>query len=515
MSSPALRPVFRPLSASNRQVSHDSDRTEASRDGHLSPVLLRRDSSNSSFTGRHERAVSSGGFGYVDDLQIVASNMPDILLMHQAALQYLPPVPPLDHTTLPVCGFLHLQRNSMKWAKVWCQYKDGILTYRDGTVEDAEEFKLRVAHCQSEIPPSSNAIATHFTTQPDNSSYWKYLTDNEEEGYAFMVHTPSRVFVFRAEDEKTRNKFVDVLREDLLRHLGEELFAEKDASIQVIGPYLREQYITEIKKYDTLLGHISRHAFVEDSLPITSIRKDKSGVLAMLTDLSDGTSWKDFYFVLFENALYFYKDSKSTSPTGFVTLDAASLHLHVKKLGQGECVFRINTPLNTLMCRTKHPVALSEWVTVLESVITHVAVNDIKDEKWKLERRNSLEILENINNLLSNVSSLDLLVLNPSGYESFLDFCREKEEDCKEDGLVNELEFFREIEHFRWVVGIYIYVCERGYVCVWVFVSIPLLSFWPIVSHFPSPSLSLHFAVLPQIIHRRTRVPFECCRRDL
>ena len=197
------------------------------------------------------------------------------------------------------------------------------------------------------------------------------------------------------------------------------LWKQKNECLVDLVPLFHEQFMIQVGRYKALQQALTKPPphFIEDELPITSTRKEKSGVLCMeqipggeetnsktksgatlfsaatgaassssasassssaassssssASSLADG--WRDYYFVLFEGALFYYKDSKSTTPTGFITLRYASLVVDPKRLSRQEYVFHVVTPLRTICCKTKHPVALSEWISVLENTLATYA----------------------------------------------------------------------------------------------------------------------------------------------
>lgn len=129
--------------------------------------------------------------------------------------------------------------------------------------------------------------------------------------------------------------------------------------------------------------------------------------------------WRDYYFVLFEGALFYYKDSKSTTPTGFITLRYAAVEIQPARLARGEYVFNVVTPCRTVVCKTKHPVALSEWISALEQTAaqqaqkhqTQTQMNkqqQTKEQQQANDKKNSLAVLQNINKLIADVSSFNV-----------------------------------------------------------------------------------------------------------
>ena len=228
----------------------------------------------------------------------------------------------------------------------------------------------------SNASPPSPSPATFYSTPSATSGaskfdelYYAYL-DSLEHPYTFKVYAPARVYYFRADTADMRDTFVKTIRTHLLSSSidNNPLFTKKHlASLQMAG-CLHEQFMLQLDRYNQLVKALAKMT-MEDELPITSTRKEKSGVLCMET-MSDGlVRWRDYYFVLFEGALFYYKDSKSTTPTGFITLRYATLTIDVSAIFRSDFVFHVVTPLRTIACRTKHAVALAEWISALEATL--------------------------------------------------------------------------------------------------------------------------------------------------
>jgi len=149
-----------------------------------------------------------------------------------------------------------------------------------------------------------------------------------------------------------------------------ELWKEKQEAVEELNPLLREQFVIQLQRFNLMMDSLTSSGFLDkgsgDVQPIRSNRKEKSGVL--LLEIADH-KWKKCYFVLFEGTLFYYKDSKAKSPTGFITLKYASIHLDTKRLMTSKFVFQVRTPLRIVNCKCKHAVALSEWMAVLENAI--------------------------------------------------------------------------------------------------------------------------------------------------
>jgi len=94
------------------------------------------------------------------------------------------------------------------------------------------------------------------------------------------------------------------------------------------------------------------------------------------------------------------------------------------------------TPLRSIVCKTKHAVALSEWVAELQ--------NAVNAHCKKTSRHSSKQVLEMINRLTTDAASFEALLDYPPGMEIFSKFL---EEDEAKSSI--ELHFFRAVEHFR------------------------------------------------------------------
>ena len=211
---------------------------------------------------------------------------------------------------------------------------------------------------------SSAASASKF-----DELYYAYL-DSLDHPFTFKVYAPARVYYFRADTTEMRDNFVKTIRTHLLSSSldNNPLYTKKHLASLAIASCLHEQFMLQLDRYNQLVKALAKMT-MEDELPITSTRKEKSGVLCMET-MSDGViKWRDYYFVLFEGALFYYKDSKSTTPTGFITLRYATLTIDVSAIFRSDFVFHVVTPLRTIACRTKHAVALAEWISALEATL--------------------------------------------------------------------------------------------------------------------------------------------------
>ena len=211
---------------------------------------------------------------------------------------------------------------------------------------------------------SSTASASKF-----DELYYSYL-DSLDHPFTFKVYAPARVYYFRADTPEMRDNFVKTIRTHLLSSSldNNPLYTKKHLASLAIASCLHEQFMLQLDRYNQLVKALAKMT-MEDELPITSTRKEKSGVLCMET-MSDGViKWRDYYFVLFEGALFYYKDSKSTTPTGFITLRYATLTIDVSAIFRADFVFHVVTPLRTIACRTKHAVALAEWISALDATL--------------------------------------------------------------------------------------------------------------------------------------------------
>jgi len=241
--------------------------------------------------------------------------------------------------------------------------------------------QLAPSNSSNASPPSPSPVtffstpaASHHSSNLTSASkfdelYYAYL-DSLDHPFTFKVYAPARVYYFRADTTEMRDNFVKTIRTHLLSSQldNNPLFTKKHLASLAIASCLHEQFMLQLDRYNQLVKALAKMT-MEDELPITSTRKEKSGVLCMET-MSDGVvKWRDYYFVLFEGALFYYKDSKSTTPTGFITLRYATLTIDVSAIFRADFVFHVVTPLRTIACRTKHAVALAEWISALEATL--------------------------------------------------------------------------------------------------------------------------------------------------
>lgn len=99
--------------------------------------------------------------------------------------------------------------------------------------------------------------------------------------------------------------------------------------------------------------------------------KDKVGHLEMrLQDETESDeTWQGLFFLIQDGIMYWFRDSKSSRPSGFAVLQYASVELDTKFILSGQWVINVCTPFRTLQLRAKHAVALAEWTTVIERII--------------------------------------------------------------------------------------------------------------------------------------------------
>ena len=365
----------------------------------------------------------------------------------------------------------------------------------DGLSETLTRLQMSPAPPQlapsiSASPPSPSLFLSSPTPPSLPSSkydelYFAYL-DTLEHPFTFKVYAPARVYYFRADSPELRAHFIATIRSHLLQSsiANNPLYTKKQWASAALSSSLHEQFMLQLHRYNLLVKALAKMT-MEDELPITSTRKEYSGVLCMET-MSEGiVKWRDYYFVLFEGALFYYKDSKSTTPTGFITLRYATITIDVSKMIRNDFVFHIITPLRTFACRTKHAVALAEWITALEITLArHMSQNGSQGRdarqparerlgslggmgglerqisgggamasangaagtsglgerersfsdngahpvRAEKEKGKSSNVLQNINRFIADVQSFNSLIQQPAGLEAFRKFLTEERE---------------------------------------------------------------------------------------
>jgi hypothetical protein len=94
-----------------------------------------------------------------------------------------------------------------------------------------------------------------------------------------LICLGARVFLFRAETEQLRSSFVHSILTHLQPLFTPELWQQKLDACAQLNSLLREQFILQVQRHQLLVKALAKTGFMEDELPITSTRKEKSGVL--------------------------------------------------------------------------------------------------------------------------------------------------------------------------------------------------------------------------------------------
>lgn len=98
--------------------------------------------------------------------------------------------------------------------------------------------------------------------------------------HTFHIRTHTvQVFLLRTSDQKLRDKFVAQIIKDVHSRMHPDLWARKVKVEPLLLPFMREQTVLQVNRYAALLKCLARSGLMEDDLPITSTRKEKSGVL--------------------------------------------------------------------------------------------------------------------------------------------------------------------------------------------------------------------------------------------
>ena len=272
----------------------------------------------------------------------------------------------------------------------------------------------------------------------------------------FMLYTPKKVFTFFAESMHARDEIVRKCSETLSSIFGKDIWSRKTKASFELDPLLREQFLIDVEKQQSMLRMLEEIGFGPGSRILGSTSKDKNGVLQMfqhsdLLDLEEDKEveaesvgkWREYYFVLKSDTLYYFEHSKDLSPSGFVCLKFASIEIDQSCLFRNDYVFYISTPLRTLVLKAKHEVALSTWISALEK-----AMSEAGKEKGELEmargvmhRRTSNELLQEVRRLQSPVGTFSGLLKHPQGFKMFQEYLKRK--SCQQ-----ELECLTDLKSF-------------------------------------------------------------------
>lgn len=209
-----------------------------------------------------------------------------------------------------------------------------------------------------------------------------YFTFLESIGavHAFKLFGPAGSLLFRAPTQEEASVFITSIDGWLKKAFSSSVLVEKEEALKELTPLNRDQFMMQVAHYNQLRENLAKggvgNLMYEDT-PLTSAAKDKSGVLKLCLERSenDKSNWVEYYFVLFNGSLYFYKDSRDPEPAGIVALKYASVELDVDAVKEkNHYNFKITTPMRTVTLRAKHDVALSEWVVGLERALAkHLA----------------------------------------------------------------------------------------------------------------------------------------------
>lgn len=352
--------------------------------------------------------------------------------------------------------------NETKWKQYHMFIYDNVLV-----LKKAKNDKLAFADPISYVEAESLAKPTKELSERSQrvmETYLGYLEKNSAQ-FCLKVYTPRKIFLFKVDSEAIRDQIVQTVRESLQKVFLDDLWIAKSKAAAQLEPLRREQFVRDLEKEQTLIKSIAAVGMVSDSSSILrTTSKDKCGVLKMfqhsdIVDLEEqkGSSenqhkWAEYYFVLSHDVLYYFKHSTDSVPAGFISLDFAAVDIDRVALQNGSYVFTVRTPLRTITLKTKHAVALSSWISALERSIMHCAhkrghaltENNVEadgengDGGKALQRRDSHDILAEIQDLQSPVSSLSLILKNNDGVIVFREFLQTK-------GALNALDCLKEM----------------------------------------------------------------------
>jgi len=370
----------------------------------------------------------------------------------QEVLQFSPfkgkPSKSMHYEVEPVvAGYVLMQKQnftgdkSNTWRRIYMEVIDSVMFVRNspsGHNQIAE--RICFVSCDN-IDPS--VLKGHASQE----LYLSYL-EKDSEKFQFRIYTPRKIFFFAAPSQENREEFTGKICQYLQSVFDEALWSQKLKAAEQLEPLLKEQYVVDIQRQDALLQALVENGMMGEISVLSAVDKKMSGVLKMFqhvdlfADNDDVKSpgveekWAEYYFVLHKGALYYFRSSKDPVPTGFVSLDLASIDLDHDALTRKEYTFTITTPLRSLTLQCKHDVSLSLWLAALNRVIG--------SEDPESPRRNSADILLDIRNLEMPISDFSTLVKNPDGLKYFQEYLIS----------VNALDELECMKQLRLVVGL-------------------------------------------------------------
>eukprot|EP00475_Leptophrys_vorax_P037230 TRINITY_DN6391_c1_g2_i1.p1 TRINITY_DN6391_c1_g2~~TRINITY_DN6391_c1_g2_i1.p1 ORF type:complete len:682 (+),score=168.21 TRINITY_DN6391_c1_g2_i1:45-2090(+) len=392
-----------------------------------------------------------------EESHIISSNVETSILELQEVLKYTPFKTNLEKNPKfelePLFeGEVRVQKSTLtdvEWRTYWMVVVDSIL-YLKYDRRDRNVFADRICY----VAPDELS-AENIPDQAVAELYMGFL-EKQKARFAFRVYTPRKILLIVVDSADKRDHILRVISGHLKSVFSSELWQEKEKAAKELEPLTKDQFVIDIEKQETVLKALAQSGIVGEDAILASPNKDKSGVLKMYqnNELMDKdeketlkvvNDWVEYYFVLLEDVLYYFLHSKATLPTGFVSLKYAAVDIDRGSILRNEFVFTITTPIRTLTLMTKHSVALATWISAIETAVLRagqqrgsVAVSEIRSTRG-IKRRDSNDILAEIEKLRSPIESLTMFLKNHSGIEVFREFLRRSHSD-------NELECLKEIK---------------------------------------------------------------------
>ena len=222
----------------------------------------------------------------------------------------------------------------------------------------------------------------------------KYMRKLEEKACSLRlnIYSPDKVKVLTAPTEATMSKWVEHLNNAVKTACdaaAPNVYNEKLEAAEQMKPLMLGQAFKEVDQYHTLVNNlISAGLLHGDDDPRHADNIAKSGKMKMLKSGMDENVWQQFYFVLVDKTVYYYKsrkhdkggkhnyddkdddedeeddEDKDEMPwKGCFDVTLATVNQAPEAISKKAKVFQIKTPLRTFILKARHEVDAEEWMS--------------------------------------------------------------------------------------------------------------------------------------------------------
>lgn len=296
------------------------------------------------------------------------------------------PRAPSSTTDGELFGYMmHQGKYRGAWKTAYFVFKDGYLFQYEKDTSAAPKKSFYVSFCMSE-KMAAEAMAEETSA--------KYMRKLEEKACSLRlnIYSPDKVKVLTAPTEATMSKWVEHLNNAVKTACdaaAPNVYNEKLEAAEQMKPLMLGQAFKEVDQYHTLVNNlISAGLLHGDDDPRHADNIAKSGKMKMLKSGMDENVWQQFYFVLVDKTVYYYKsrkhdkggkhnyddkdddedeeddEDKDEMPwKGCFDVTLATVNQAPEAISKKAKVFQIKTPLRTFILKARHEVDAEEWMS--------------------------------------------------------------------------------------------------------------------------------------------------------